>query len=107
MLTFHDAVADKFYEGWKHPKRRLIIQNIFYVAYSRSGLTHLGKFSDYRYAHLSNYLRCLNSSDRLDSNKVGNTQMMFHGTKRACSIAENLRMSCVAQQVIVICVAFL
>ena len=41
---------------------------------------------------LSNsYDKCLNRSDWLDSNKVGNTQMMFHGTKRACSIADNPR----------------
>ena len=34
-------------------------------------------------------LKCLKSSDWLDSNKVGNTQMMFHGTQRACTIADN------------------
>ncbi|KAF8808949.1 hypothetical protein BYT27DRAFT_7188486 [Phlegmacium glaucopus] len=66
----YTIIAKKFYEGWKHPKALPSINNIFYVAYSQSGLTHLGKFSDY-------------------SNKVGNTQMMFHGTKRACSIGEN------------------
>ena len=88
MLTFHDTVANKFYEGWQHPVARPTIRNIFYVAYSGPGLTHLGKFSDYRYA-LIQLLECLNSSDWLDSNKVGNTQMMFHGTQRACSIADN------------------
>jgi hypothetical protein len=90
MLTFHDTVAKKFYEGWQHPKPRPTIHNISYVAYSGSGLTHLGKFSDYRYA-LIKLLECLNSSDWLESNKVGNTQMMFHGTKRACSIADSPR----------------
>ena len=88
MLTSHDTVANKFYDGWQHPKTRPTIRNIFYVAYSGAGLTHLGKFSDYRYA-LIKLLKCLNSSDWLDSNKVGNTQMMFHGTKRSCSIADN------------------
>jgi len=63
-------IAQKFYDQWLHPKERPTIRNIFYVAYSGSGLTHLGKFNDY-------------------SNKVGNTQMMFHGTRRACSIADN------------------
>ena len=91
MLTFHDAVAKKFNEGWQHSKPKPTIHNIFYVAYSGSGLTHLGRFNDYRYA-LIKLLKCLNSSDHwLDSNKVGNTQMMFHGTKRACSIADNPR----------------
>jgi hypothetical protein len=86
MLTFHDTVANAFYEGWQHPKARPTIHNIFYVAYSGSGLTHLGKFSDYWYA-LIKLLKY--SSDRLNSNKVGNTQMMFHGTKRSCTIADN------------------
>ena len=57
MLTSHDTVANKFYDGWQHPKTRPTIRNIFYVAYSGAGLTHLGKFSDYRY--LSNYLSVL------------------------------------------------
>ncbi|PPQ90488.1 hypothetical protein CVT25_014771, partial [Psilocybe cyanescens] len=62
--------AQKFVDGWKHPyKPKPSIKRIFYVAYSSSGLIHLGKFSDY-------------------SNKVGNTQMLFHGTRRACKIAE-------------------
>jgi len=68
----YHIIAKKFNDGWQHPKARPTIQNIFYVAYSGSGLTHLGKFSDY-------------------SNKVGNTQMMFHGTKRACTVADNPR----------------
>jgi len=66
----YKIIANKFYEGWQHPKAKPTIRNIFYVAYSGPGLIHLGKFSDY-------------------SNKVGNTQMMFHGTKRACTIADN------------------
>lgn len=86
---FITQVASKFYDGWQHPKARPTIRNIFYVAYSGVGLTHLGKFSDYRYATCQTTTKCLNSSDRLDSNKVGNTQMMFHGTKRACAIADN------------------
>jgi len=45
------------------------IKKIFYVAYSGPCLIHLAKFSDY-------------------SNLVGNTQMLFHGTRRACKIAE-------------------
>jgi hypothetical protein len=51
-LTIYDTVAQKFYEGWKHPKAKPTINNIFYVAYSGLGLTHLGKFSDYRYINL-------------------------------------------------------
>ena len=46
----YNTVAQKFFEGWQHPKAVPTIINIFYVAYSGSGLTHLGKFSDYRYA---------------------------------------------------------
>ncbi|PPR03601.1 hypothetical protein CVT24_007590 [Panaeolus cyanescens] len=58
-------VSSKFLEGWKHPhKTKPVIRHIFYVVYSGPGLVHLSKFSDY-------------------SNRVGNTQMMFHGTKRA------------------------
>ncbi|KAF8874517.1 hypothetical protein CPB84DRAFT_1797406 [Gymnopilus junonius] len=67
----YQIIAQKFLDGWKHPhKTKPTIKNIFYVAYSSNGLTHLGKFSDY-------------------SNKVGNTQMLFHGTRRACRIAES------------------
>ncbi|PPQ71167.1 hypothetical protein CVT26_011028 [Gymnopilus dilepis] len=63
-------VAKKFLDGWKHPhKTKPTVKNIFYVAYSTKGLEHLAKFSDY-------------------SNRVGNTQMLFHGTRRACRIAE-------------------
>ena len=57
MLTYHDTVAKKFYEGWQHPKARPTIHNIFYVAYSGSGLTHLGRFSDYRCA-LTKLFKC-------------------------------------------------
>ena len=73
---------------WQHPKAKPTIRNIFYVAYSGPGLTHLGKFSDYRYA-ITYHIRLPSSELVGDSNKVGNTQMMFHGTKRACSIADN------------------
>jgi len=67
----YKLIARKFNEGWQHPNRTLpTIKRIFYVAYSSTGLVHLGKFSDY-------------------SNKVGNTQMLFHGTKRACRIGES------------------
>jgi len=83
----YGIIAKRFYDGWQHPKTRPTIQNIFYVAYSGSGLTHLGKFSDY-------------------SNKVGNTQMMFHGTKRACSIADNPRnvLCCTASDCNLCCI---
>ena len=53
LFTHNNTVATKFYEGWQHPKARPTIRNIFYVAYSGPGLTHLGKFSDYRYSNLS------------------------------------------------------
>ncbi|KDR72783.1 hypothetical protein GALMADRAFT_252042 [Galerina marginata CBS 339.88] len=67
----YQLISRKFLDGWKHPhKARPTIKSIFYVAYSSNGLTHLGRFSDY-------------------SNKVGNTQMLFHGTRRGCRIAEN------------------
>ncbi|KAF8152343.1 hypothetical protein B0H34DRAFT_724786 [Crassisporium funariophilum] len=66
----YKLIAQKFREGWKHPHKTMpTIKNIFYVAYSSAGLVHLAKFSDY-------------------SNRVGNTQMFFHGTRRGCNIAE-------------------
>ncbi|KAF8955896.1 hypothetical protein BDZ97DRAFT_235246 [Flammula alnicola] len=68
----YHIIAQKFWDGWNHPhKSKPTVKNIFYVAYSSSeALEHLGKFSDY-------------------SNKVGNTEMLFHGTQRACRIAES------------------
>ncbi|KAF9035285.1 hypothetical protein BJ165DRAFT_1533777 [Panaeolus papilionaceus] len=64
------TISSKFFEGWKHPhKTKPVIKHMFYVVYSGTGLAHMSKFSDY-------------------SNRVGNTQMMFHGTKRACRIGE-------------------
>ncbi|KAF9523009.1 hypothetical protein CPB83DRAFT_822095 [Crepidotus variabilis] len=67
----YKLIAQQFKDGWKHPSKTLpTIKRIFYVAYSGAGLVHLAKFSDY-------------------SNKVGNTLMLFHGTRRGCHIAES------------------
>jgi len=73
----YKIISQKFMAGWKHPhKSRPTVHRIFYVAYSGSGLMHLGKFSDY-------------------STRVGNTQMLFHGTKRMCMVGEtDQRVNC-------------
>ncbi|KAF9565448.1 ADP-ribosylation [Agrocybe pediades] len=66
----YQIISSKFYDGWKHPKAVPTIERIFYVAYSSAGLAHLGMFSEY-------------------SNKVGNTQLLFHGTRRVCRIGDS------------------
>ncbi|KJA22713.1 hypothetical protein HYPSUDRAFT_40822 [Hypholoma sublateritium FD-334 SS-4] len=64
-------IAQKFLNGWLHPdKPTPTIKRIFYVAYStEEGLEHLGRFSDY-------------------CNRVGNVEMLFHGTRCECRIGE-------------------
>ncbi|KAF5319739.1 hypothetical protein D9619_008877 [Psilocybe cf. subviscida] len=66
-------ISQKFSSSWKHPgKPHPTIKHIFYVAYSGGpGLEHLTRFSDY-------------------SNRVGNTEMLFHGTSRECTIGDNI-----------------
>ncbi|KAF8193784.1 hypothetical protein BJ912DRAFT_231340 [Pholiota molesta] len=67
----YHIVSQKFLDGWSHPHKAVpTVRRVFYVAYSTAaGLEHLGKFSDY-------------------CNRVGNVQMLFHGTQRACRIGE-------------------
>ncbi|KAF6744420.1 hypothetical protein DFP72DRAFT_83291 [Ephemerocybe angulata] len=61
-------VSNIFNNAWKHPKPFPKIHNVFYVAHhSADALAHISRFSNY-------------------SNKVGNTQLLFHGTPRTCLI---------------------
>ena len=90
MVDFTSQVAKKFRDGWKHSTKVLpTIKRIFYVAYSGSGLIHLAKFCDYRFVLV--FLRIFKSCFQQNflSNIVGNTQLQFHGTRRACRIAES------------------
>jgi len=63
----YSTVRSLFMDNWKHSnKARPTIYKILYVAYSGpDALAHLSRFSSY-------------------SNKVGNTQLLFHGTNRLC-----------------------
>lgn len=61
----HRPVSNLFTMAWKHSTPLPTIRHIFYVAHqSADALAHLSRFSNY-------------------SNKVGNTQLMFHGTTRS------------------------
>ncbi|KAF9474500.1 ADP-ribosylation [Pholiota conissans] len=64
-------ISEKFLNGWKHAYKVVpTIKRIFYIAYGTAeGLQHLANFSEY-------------------SNRVGNVEMLFHGTQRVCSIGE-------------------
>lgn len=58
-------ISNLFTMAWKHSTPLPTIRHIFYVAHqSADALAHLSRFSNY-------------------SNKVGNTQLMFHGTTRS------------------------
>ncbi|KAF6752613.1 hypothetical protein DFP72DRAFT_1070183 [Ephemerocybe angulata] len=64
----HQRISNIFNNAWKHPKPFPKIHNVFYVAHhSADALAHISRFSNY-------------------SNKVGNTQLLFHGTPRTCLI---------------------
>ncbi|KAJ3528702.1 hypothetical protein NMY22_g9298 [Coprinellus aureogranulatus] len=64
-------VSSLFISAWKHPRPFPNIKNIFYVAHSSAdALAHLSRFSNY-------------------SNKVGNTQLLFHGTTRTCTLGSS------------------
>ncbi|KAJ3537125.1 hypothetical protein NMY22_g5731 [Coprinellus aureogranulatus] len=67
----HMRISSLFISAWKHPRPFPNIKNIFYVAHSSAdALAHLSRFSNY-------------------SNKVGNTQLLFHGTTRTCTLGSS------------------
>ncbi|TFK24447.1 ADP-ribosylation, partial [Coprinopsis marcescibilis] len=65
-------IQNAFISSWKHPGYpQPKIKNICYVAHSSpDALAHLSRFSNY-------------------SNKVGNTQLLYHGTSRTCSVGSS------------------
>ncbi|KJA16899.1 hypothetical protein HYPSUDRAFT_219214 [Hypholoma sublateritium FD-334 SS-4] len=73
----YEIISERFLNGWLHPdKPTPTIKQIFLVAHStREGHTYARNFNDYY-------------------NRVGNMQMLFHGTRCECRIGRGSLKAC-------------